>query len=161
MLSLGPEFELVLPSLGCVILGFGALACGSANSAHEAGAVTTARESARSENQAPIVRTLELSGARRFSFRVDCERDRDCAIASIPLDCCGSVRELGVRAGEKGGLERRVEASTTFRATCECLASPTQLDDGSEAEVGARAAVRCEQNQCMTYSPSPRSSGAP
>jgi hypothetical protein len=161
MRSVGPEFEVALPSMALVVMGFGLLACGSATSPQETRAVAGSREPSSPQagalSERTRKRTLELGGERRFSYRVDCRRDQDCAIASVLVDCCGSYRALGVRAGERRDLERQVEASTTFRASCECLASPTYLDDGSEAEVGASVGVRCEQSQCMSYSPSPRS----
>lgn len=152
MRAVSPQFGGVLLGLFWGLAGAGFLGCGSSTTPRKSGAAATSGELEPASNRTRIVRTLELSGERRFSYRVDCRRDNDCALATIHVDCCGSIREIGVRAGEGRDLERRVEASAPFKASCECLALPTELDDGSEAEIGAAISVRCEQAECRSVS---------
>lgn len=160
MRSFFPRFDHRRFGIALVVLCVSQLACGSAAPPPTTSKQTVSPEGScgvaapeRERHTAPIHRTIELGGQRRFSYRVDCKRDKDCAVASVRTDCCGSYRDLGVRARERRALERRVEASDPYPASCECVAFPTGLDDGSVVEGVGEALVRCEQNECTTYSP--------
>lgn len=146
----GLRSVLVWSSLSC--LWTGSLACRSVSPKKVEGDVPAAGAPSTLRGE----RTFRLGEERRFSYRADCRGHDDCEIAFIPVDCCGSHRALGVRAGARRRLLREVEQSTPFRSSCECLASRTRLDDGSELPDESEVAVHCMKGLCMTEPSPPR-----
>lgn len=78
-----------------------------------------------------------------------CHTDQDCDVAWLQLDCCGSMRAVGVRKGLRGEFERAVNPPE--RASCECLAAPTRVDSGPAVPTGAEVGVKCVKARCTTF----------
>jgi hypothetical protein len=85
-----------------------------------------------------------------------CRSTSDCQVASLLLDCCGSVRAMGLNKKARESAEA-VAMQVHGRATCECLAQPTVLDSGESAANGEAIVVRCEAQRCVTRLAAPPS----
>jgi hypothetical protein len=79
-----------------------------------------------------------------------CRSANDCEIAWLTLDCCGSAAAIGVTHGSAKEVERRSQESPPFAGSCECLAAPTRLDDGTTATAPSDVVVMCEADVCAT-----------
>jgi hypothetical protein len=91
-----------------------------------------------------------LGGGQEALYDASCARDDECAVAWIPLDCCGSHAALGVRRSGRADLERAGKQAEPSAGSCECLAAPTRLDSGETATNAAAVGVTCRDNGCTT-----------
>ena len=101
----------------------------------------------RSRKSETVVRVAH--GTESLEYRVDCAAEQECSVAWLTVDCCGSQRALGVRASAARSLEARIQRLVP-RASCECLASPTRLDDGQSTEAPGDVRVSCRSGRCVT-----------
>lgn len=136
-----------LPRLAKVLFALGVFACRGGTSP---GGATEARAAA-SPPSIPAHREIELAG-QRLSYRVECQTDDECAVGWLAVDCCGTQRAVGVRKDARLDLEERVSRLRGHAASCECLASPTTLDNGALNEDPRLVDVACVEGACMTAS---------
>lgn len=93
-------------------------------------------------------RVVEPVKGQRIEARSECRSEDECAIAWVPVDCCGTQRAVGVRTEARPALEQR--ANELQPARCECVASPTMLDDGKTATDPKSIRATCRANACTT-----------
>jgi hypothetical protein len=84
-----------------------------------------------------------------------CDAPQDCEVAWLRLDCCGSARATGVKRGQAVNVEAADKAAKPAAPSCECLAAPTQLDDGQTAEGNEAVGLACRAHTCTTYAAVP------
>lgn len=78
-----------------------------------------------------------------------CDSASDCEVAWLLLDCCGSMRAVGVSKGTRE-LAEGAARSSSAGARCECLAAPTELDSGQTTSLPSDIALACEARACVT-----------
>jgi hypothetical protein len=100
----------------------------------------------------PIHREIETMAQHRLSYRVECRTDDECDVGWLTVDCCGTQRAVGVRKDARLDLEERASRLPGHAASCECLASPTTLDDGALLEDPRFVHIACVEGACMTAS---------
>ncbi len=83
------------------------------------------------------------------TYEAACREAEDCRVVTALVDCCGTGRALGVAQGAAAKLERQL-AKCSRVASCECLAGPTKLDSGEQAEAPESITVTCDEGRCST-----------
>lgn len=90
----------------------------------------------------------EGPGAFHATADRSCASAADCVAATFRIDCCGTMRSTGVAARAADAFARDAAACDARFPDCECLAGPTQADDGSAAM--GEPAVVCLGGACAT-----------
>lgn len=101
------------------------------------------------------------SAEARVTYDAACREAEDCRVVTALTDCCGTGRALGVAKGAAAKAERQL-AECLLVASCECLAGPTKLDSGEQAEAPENITVTCDEGRCTTRlrAPSPEQSSS-
>jgi hypothetical protein len=132
--------------LGTVVLG---LACGgtqtSAHSTRPPGLAVSPWQ-----GNIPVDVPPPAGSDAQLSYPRGCSATAECEVGWLPLDCCGSMRAVGVRGDAREALEREAHDARPFAASCECLAAPTLLDSGQTADSAVDVVVECESHTCAT-----------
>jgi hypothetical protein len=99
---------------------------------------------------------LLACGADPFpSIDRGCQVDQDCVAVEHQINCCGTLRAIGVRAAAKAAFDAAEASCRSAYPLCDCASQVTQADDGTSAAGAQAAAVRCADGSCRTSFPPP------
>lgn len=83
-------------------------------------------------------------------FAKRCTTERDCAIGTHQIDCCGSTAAIGISSFERRRFEMAEGTCRTQYPACGCPAQPTIAEDGQFVLDPARLVVQCINTFCTT-----------
>jgi hypothetical protein len=93
--------------------------------------------------------TVACAGGE-LEFERGCASAADCALASGYLDCCGTLRIVGIARSEQERVTRAAQECLPQGGLCECLAGPARLDSGESSHDAATVSVACEAGRCVS-----------
>jgi hypothetical protein len=80
-----------------------------------------------------------------------CTQDFDCTIVTEQIDCCGTVRYIGIATQQKNQFEK---AENNIAQQCGCTGTctprPATAQDGRTVTEASRVQVQCTRLQCRT-----------
>ncbi len=86
------------------------------------------------------------------TFERGCSAGGNCVIGYHQLDCCGSLRAIGINHSDRDAFDTAETACEATYPECDCAAQPTEADDGSTGT--GDATVDCVSGTCTTSYPS-------
>jgi hypothetical protein len=84
------------------------------------------------------------------SFAKNCASVTDCFIALHQINCCGSMKALGLNQAEKERFATDEKLCESQYPGCGCAAAPTVAEDGQFESAGKTIVVECQASQCTT-----------
>lgn len=88
-------------------------------------------------------------GSEFPSFDRRCSVATECVAVSHQINCCGTVRALGIRADAQSGFDVAEAACRDITPACGCPTEITRADDDT-IDDGAPARVECVAGQCVS-----------
>ena len=85
-----------------------------------------------------------------ITYDRSCGLASDCAIGSHELDCCGSLREIGINKSEVDRFVTDTGICHSGGPRCDCLAAPIKAEDGRSAPSEKQIVVDCVVGVCRT-----------
>jgi len=82
-----------------------------------------------------------------------CSTNDDCVAEQHVANCCGTLRDIGVRASQAAAFATLEAACVASYPACRCPVVATTTDDGSIIKSDAKAGVACVAGVCTTFVP--------
>jgi hypothetical protein len=80
-----------------------------------------------------------------------CEVAQDCALVERQVDCCGTIRILGLPRSQRAAFSALEQYCAARFPLCGCAAQATLLDDGTVLDQASSAAVAdCIEGRCRS-----------
>ena len=84
------------------------------------------------------------------SFDKTCAGATDCTIGLHQINCCGSMKAIGINQAEKTRFDADEKLCESQYPGCGCAAAPTVAEDGHSEDAGKTIVVECQVGKCMT-----------
>jgi len=84
------------------------------------------------------------------TFDKSCTLASDCFIAIHQINCCGSMKALGLNQAEQARFAADEKICQGQYPGCGCAAAPTVAEDGQSESAGKMIVVECQARQCTT-----------
>jgi hypothetical protein len=83
-----------------------------------------------------------------------CSVADDCSVVEHQINCCGTLRALGIRASAKAAFDSAEATCRSSYPLCDCASHSTLADDGTSADGSGPARAECVAGQCRsTFAP--------
>lgn len=84
------------------------------------------------------------------SFDKTCTLAADCFIGIHQINCCGSMKAIGMNKAEKTRFATDEKLCESQYPGCGCAATPTVAEDGMSESGTKVITVECQASKCMT-----------
>lgn len=151
--------ECAAPPIGCHLEGgdgcttCGTLVCPDAAPADAGGDDADSGDAGALDAGAAIV--CSGPGISTFpTFDRACAGDGDCVVVEHQVNCCGTLRALGIRADQQAAFDAAEATCRGMYPGCGCAAMVTRADDDTTFDGTNPARVLCSAGQCTsTFTP--------
>ena len=83
-------------------------------------------------------------------FDRSCTDASECAVVEHQINCCGTMRALGIRADQQSAFDAAEASCRGMYPGCGCAALPTEADDGTTSDGTSTARAECVSGQCTS-----------